>query len=168
MAGGADWLPEFDQEMARTRKVLERVPEDLLGWRPHPKSWTLAELATHVAWIGAWTTPTLQQAELDLASPTAPPSPKAAGSRRDLLALFDGVRAAARPALEAADEACLAKPWSLKAGDQVFFTMPRGGVMRTFVLNHLIHHRGQLEVYLRLNDVPLPALYGPSADEGGM
>lgn len=168
MAGGADWLPEFDQEMALTRKVLARVPEDRLSWRPHPKSWTMAELATHVAWIGAWTSATLQSDELDLASPSAPPSPKPAGSRTDLLTLFDGMLAVARPALEGADAECLMKPWSLRAGEQVFFTLPRGAVMRTFVLNHLIHHRGQLEVYLRLNDVPLPAIYGPSADEGGM
>jgi len=168
MTRGADWLPEFDQEMALTRKVLERVPEDRLSWKPHPKSWTLAELATHVAWIGAWTSVTLQMPELDLASPTAPPSPKPAATRADLLALFDGMLTVARPALEGADAECLAKPWSLRAGDKVFFTLPRGGVMRTFVLNHLIHHRGQLEVYLRMNDVPLPAIYGPSADEGGM
>ncbi len=168
MAGGADWLPEFDQEMALTRKVLARVPEDKLGWRPHPKSWTLAELATHVAWIGAWTSPTLQQSELDLASPAAPPNPKPVASRADLLTLFDGMLAVARPALAEADAATLDLPWSLKAGDQTFFTMARGAVMRTFVLNHLIHHRGQLEVYLRMNDVALPAIYGPSADEGGM
>lgn len=168
MADGADWLPEFDQEMALTRKVLARVPEDRLAWRPHPKSWTMAELATHVAWIGAWTSATLQMDELDLASPAAPPNPKPVGSQADLLALFDGMLEVARPALKGADADCLVKPWSLRAGDQVFFTLSRGAVLRTFVLNHLIHHRGQLEVYLRLNDVPLPALYGPSADEGGM
>ena len=168
MASSADWLPEFDQEMALTRKVLERVPEDRLGWRPHPKSWTMAELATHVAWIGAWTSAVLQHPELDLASPSAPPNPKPVASRADLLTLFDAMLAVARPALEGADAACFAKTWSLRAGDKVFFTLPRGSVMRTFVMNHLIHHRGQLEVYLRLNDVPLPAVYGPSADEGGM
>lgn len=168
MASGADWLPEFDQEMALTRKVLERVPEDRLSWRPHPKSWTMAELATHVAWIGAWTSPTLQLPELDLTSPTAPPSPKPAVSRTDLLTLFDGMLAVAREALATSEEATFTLPWSLRAGDQVFFTMTRGVVMRTFVMNHLIHHRGQLEVYLRMNDVPLPAIYGPTADEGVM
>lgn len=168
MAGGADWLPEFDQEMARTRKVLERVPEDRLTWRPHPKSWTLAELATHVAGIGAWTAPSLQLPELDMASPSAPPNPKPATSLAELLALFDSMLGGARAALAGAQEATFALPWSLRAGEQVFFTMPRGVVLRTFVLNHLIHHRGQLEVYLRMNDVALPAIYGPSADEPGM
>jgi len=168
MASGVDWLPEFDQEMALTRKVLERVPEDRLTWRPHPKSWTMAELATHVAWIGAWTSPTLHLPELDLASPTAPPNPKPVSTRADLLTLFDGMLNVAREALAGAPETAFALPWSLRAGDQVFFTMRRGEVMRTFVLNHLIHHRGQLEVYLRMNDVALPAIYGPSADEGGM
>jgi len=167
MASGVDWLPEFDQEMALTRKVLERVPEDRLTWRPHPKSWTMAELATHVAWIGAWTSPTLHLPELDLASPTAP-NPKPVSTRADLLTLFDGMLNVAREALAGAPETAFALPWSLRAGDQVFFTMRRGEVMRTFVLNHLIHHRGQLEVYLRMNDVALPAIYGPSADEGGM
>jgi uncharacterized damage-inducible protein DinB len=168
MASGADWLPEFDQEMARTRKVLERVPEDRLTWRPHPKSWTLAELATHVAGIGAWTAPTLQLPELDMSSPSAPPNPKPAVNRAELLALFDGMLEGARAALEGAQEATFTLPWSLRAGEQIFFTLPRGVVLRTFVLNHLIHHRAQLEVYLRMNDVPLPAIYGPSADETGM
>jgi len=168
MVSGADWLPEFDQEMTSTRKVLERVPEDRLSWRPHPKSWTLAELATHVAGIGAWTAPTLQLSELDLASPSAPPKPKPVASRTELLALFDGMLPAARAALAAADAPTFSMPWSLRAGEQVFFTMTRGTVLRTFVMNHLVHHRGQLEVYLRMNDVPLPAIYGPSGDEDGM
>lgn len=168
MTGGAEWLPEFDQEMALTRRVLERVPEDRFAWQPHPKSWPLGALATHMAWLGSWTSITLQSEELDLASPAAPPSPKPASSRAALLALFDGMVAAARPALAQAESAWLDQPWTLRAGDQELFTLPRRGVLRTFVLNHLIHHRGQLEVYLRLNDVPLPALYGPSADEGGL
>jgi len=168
MTNGADWLPEFDLEVSLTRKVLERVPEDRLAWRPHPKSWTMAELATHVAWIGAWMAPTLQLPELDLASPTAPPIPKPVTTRAELLGLFDGMLVGARAALAATDEETFTLPWSLRAGDQVFFTLTRGEVMRTFVMNHLIHHRGQLEVYLRMNDVPLPAIYGTSADEGGM
>jgi len=168
MASGADWLPEFDEEMALTRKVLARVPEDRLTWRPHPKSWTMAELATHVAWIGAWTSPTLERSELDLASPASPPNPKPVSSRAELLDLFDRMLSAARPVLAATDGVTLDLPWSLRAGNQVFFTRAKGAVLRTFVMNHLIHHRGQLEVYLRMNDVPLPAIYGPSADEGGM
>ncbi len=106
--------------------------------------------------------------ELDLTSPAASPSPKPATSRTDLLTLFDGMLAVAREALAAAEASTFALPWSLRAGDQVFFTMTRGVVMRTFVMNHLIHHRGQLEVYLRMNDIPLPAIYGPTADEGVM
>lgn len=168
MAGGADWLPEFDQEMALTRCVLERVPEDRFVWQPHPKSWPLGALATHVAWLGSWAALTLQSEELDLASPAAPPSPKPVSTRAALLALFDTMLVAARSALLQADATRLDQPWTLRAGEQEIFTLPRRAVLRTFVLNHLIHHRGQLEVYLRLNDVPLPALYGPSADEGGL
>lgn len=168
MASGTEWLKEFDLEMSRTRRVLTRVPEDRLGWRPHPKSWTLAELATHVAWIPSWATAALRFPEMDLASSDNPPTPKAATSTAGLLALFDGQLAGARASLEASDEATFAMPWSLRAGEQIFFTQTRGEVLRTFVMNHLIHHRGQLEVYLRVNDVPLPALYGPSADEGGI
>jgi uncharacterized damage-inducible protein DinB len=168
MASGADWLPEFDREMAQTRVVLERIPEDCLAWRPHPRSWTLAELATHVAWIGSWIPLTARQAELDLASTATPPSPKPVNSRAGLLALFDGMLEPGRQALETLAEPELAEAWTLRAGDQEIFTMTRGEVLRTFVMNHLIHHRGQLEVYLRTQDVPLPAIYGPSADEGGM
>lgn len=168
MASGVDWLPEFDREMAQTRKLLERIPEDCLGWRPHPRSWTLAELATHLAWIGAWIPITLQQAELDLASPATPPSPKPVNSRAGLMAMFDGLQGPARRAIEGADGEGLRTPWTLRAGEQVVFTLSRAEVLRTFVMNHLIHHRGQLEVYLRINEVPLPAIYGPSADEGGM
>ncbi|WLT32884.1 DinB family protein [Geothrix sp. PMB-07] len=168
MAHVAEWLKEFDLEMSRTRKVLARVPEDRLGWRPHPKSWTLAELATHLAWIPSWVTPSLRFPDMDLASPDSPAMPKAVTSATDLLALFDGQQIGARASLEASDESTFSLPWSLRAGEQVFFTQTRGEVLRTFVMNHLIHHRGQLEVYLRVNDVPLPALYGPSADEGGM
>lgn len=162
-------LPEFDQEMAGTRQTLERVPEDKLDWRPHEKSWMMKELATHVANVPSWATMTIQTEELDIAPPGEEPYREpAANSRAELLAKFDTGVAAARAALvEASDEHLLA-PWSLLAGGKSFFTMPRAAVLRSFVMNHMIHHRAQLTIYLRLNDVPVPALYGPSADEGAM
>ncbi len=159
-------LPEFDHEMGNTRKVLERVPEAHLAWKPHEKSMSMADLATHLASIPAWTITTLKEDSLDMAAPGAPGMPKPAASRVDLLALFDKGVAEARAALAEAGDACLLGPWSLRQGDKILFTMPRLAVLRSFILNHGIHHRGQLEVYLRLKDVPLPALYGPTADEG--
>lgn len=162
-------LPEFDQEMAGTRKTLERVPEDKLDWRPHEKSWTMIELATHVANVPTWATMTINTEELDIAPPGEEPYREpAATSREELLAKFEAGVTAARAALvEASDEHLLAS-WSLLSGGQNFFTMPRVAVLRSFVMNHMIHHRAQLTIYLRLNDVPVPGLYGPSADEGGM
>lgn len=162
-------LPEFDQEMAGTRKTLERVPEDKLAWRPHEKSWTLADLATHVANVPSWATMTINTEELDIAPPGEEPYREpAAKSRAELLAKFEKGVAEARAALVAASDEHLLASWSLLAGGQNFFTMPRLAVLRSFVMNHMIHHRAQLTIYLRLNDVPVPALYGPSADEGGM
>jgi uncharacterized damage-inducible protein DinB len=161
-------MPEFDQEMANTRKVLVRVPEDRLTWKPHVKSMSLAELATHLASIPGWTTFTLESEFLDMGTPEASQAPKTVSSLQELLALFDKGVTAARTALAAASDECLQAVWSLRTGEQTLFTMPRIAVLRTFILNHGIHHRGQLEVYLRLNDVPLPAIYGPSADEGQM
>ena len=155
-------LPEFDHEMAVTRKLLERVPEDKFEWKPHPKSMSLVELATHVATIPSWGAPTLNQPELDLgglAPNTAP------GSRTELLARFDKNVAETRAALVGKTDAEMMTVWSLKHNGQKIFTMPRAAVWRGFVLNHHVHHRGQLSVYLRLNDVPVPAMYGPSADE---
>lgn len=162
-------LPEFDQEMAGTRKTLERVPEDKFAWRPHEKSSTMADLATHVANVPNWATMTIQTEHLDIAPPGEEPYREpAAQSREELLAKFDAGVAAARAALGGASDEHLLAPWSLLAGGKTFFTMPRAAVLRSFVMNHMIHHRAQLTVYLRLNDVPVPALYGPSADEGQM
>jgi len=155
-------LPEFDHEMGVTRKLLERVPEDKFEWKPHPKSMSLVELATHVATIPSWGAPTLNQPELDLgglAPNTAP------ASRTELLARFDKNVADTRAALVGKTDAEMMTVWSLKHNGQKIFTMPRASVWRGFVLNHHVHHRGQLSVYLRLNDVPVPAMYGPSADE---
>jgi len=162
-------LMEFGQEMANTRKALERVPEDKFGWKPHEKSMTLGRLATHVAELAGWTTTTLESESLDLAPPGAPPyQPQTAASRTDLLALFDKNVAGATAAIRAATDPQWMVNWSLLAGGKAILSMPRIAVMRGVVMNHIIHHRGQLTVYLRLNDVPVPALYGPSADEQNM
>jgi uncharacterized damage-inducible protein DinB len=159
-------LAEFDQEMANTRKSLERVPDDRMEWRPHPKSSTLGRLATHLAEIPSWGATTLDQSSFDLSPPgSAPHQPAFIASQREALDLFDKNVAAARAALAGIEDESLAKPWSLLSGGKTIFTLPRLFVFRSFVLNHTIHHRAQLGVYLRLNDVPVPALYGPSADE---
>jgi len=155
-------LPEFDREMATTRKLLERVPEDRLSWKPHAKSMSLGELATHVANLPSWGEITINRSEIDLA---AGGRAALAASRNELLATFDRNVAAARAVLTGRSDAELMAPWSLKNGDRTFFTMPKAAVWRTFVMNHIVHHRGQLSVYLRLQDVPLPSMYGPSADE---
>lgn len=162
-------LPEFDQEMANTRKVLERVPDGKFTWKPHAKSWDLGGLATHVATLPHWTTITLNQDKLDVAPPGGPPAKNPpATSRAELLSRFDEVSREARASLAAAADGTMTAPWTLLAGGNEVFTMPRAAVLRSFVMNHLIHHRAQLGMYLRLNDVPLPSLYGPTADEPGM
>ena len=159
-------LPEFDQEMANTRKVLERVPEDKLSWKPHEKSFTPGRLAGHVANLIHWTEATLEQDFFDLAPPAAPayapPEPK---SRREILEAFEKNMKRARSLIEQTTDDDFMKPWSLLRGGQKMFTMPRIVVLRNFVMNHEIHHRAQLIVYLRLNNIPVPGLYGPSADE---
>lgn len=159
-------LPEFDHEMSVTRRVLERVPEDRLDFKPAPKSMTLARLAGHVAEMGLWGVVTLTRDELDFALGEFEATEMK--SRATLLAEFDRTVAQARAALAAASDADMMKTWTLKMGDHVLFRQPRAGVLRGFVLSHGIHHRGQLSVYLRLLDVPVPSIYGPSGDEGGM
>ena len=156
-------LPEFDHEMTTTRKVLERVPEDKFDWKPHAKSFSLGQLAQHVATIPTWGAVTLTQSEFDVAGNQRIEPVK---TRAELLSMFDQHVAATRSALTGTADAALMVPWSLKRDTQTIFTMPRVGVWRSFVMSHLIHHRAQLAVYLRLNDVPVPSMYGPSADEG--
>ena len=155
-------LPEFDHEMTTTRKVLERLPEDRLDWKPHVKSFSLGALATHVATLPTWGAETLNKSELDLAGgqPAA-----ALPSKTELMAAFDRNVAATRLALAGKTDAELLAMWTLKRGGKTIFSMPKTSVLRSFVFSHLIHHRGQLSVYLRLLDVPVPSIYGPSADE---
>ena len=159
-------LPEFEHEMANTRKTLERVPYEKFDWKPHPKSTAMGGLATHLANIPSWTAYTFEKDELDIAPPGAPPFRlEEAKSRAEILTAFDKNVASARAALEKASDENWQGKWSLLHGGKAIFTLPRTAVMRGFVMNHLIHHRAQLGVYLRLLDVPVPSIYGPSADE---
>ena len=155
-------LPEFDHEMGVTRRLLERVPEDKFNWKPHAKSYSMIELATHVATIPSWGAPTLTQTELDLGGHN---QNTAAASRAELVSRFDKNVGDTRATLVGKTDPELMVVWSLKNNGQTLFTMPRIAVWRSFVMHHMVHHRGQLSVYLRLNDVPVPAMYGPSADE---
>ena len=164
MALAAALLPEFDHEMANTRKTLERVPEDRFGWKPHEKSMTLGRLTSHIAELPRWGAVTFERDFLDLAHPEG--HALVATSRAAALQAFDANVAAARAALAAAGDEYLLQPWTLRMGDKTIFTLPRIAVLRAMVMNHMIHHRAQLGVYLRLNDVPVPSIYGPSADEG--
>jgi uncharacterized damage-inducible protein DinB len=162
-------LPEFDQEMANTRKTLERVPADKFTWKPHPKSFSMIALSTHIANMIGWAVDTMNKDSFDVSPPGAPPyKEEPAASPKALLEKFDKGVAGARGALAAASDEDFMKPWSLLAGGKTLFTMPRVVCIRSFVMNHVIHHRAQLGVYLRLNDIPVPSIYGPSADEGNM
>lgn len=161
------WLPEFDLEMKGTRRTLERIPNDKLDWRLHPKSNTIGWLAKHIADIPGYVIPTLTQPSLHFQPPGSPPPkpPEPPKSIEEVLSLFDKNAAAARETLAAAKDETFAEPWSLLFQGNVVFTQPKAGVLRSFVMSHLIHHRAILTVYLRMNDVPVPALYGPSGDE---
>jgi uncharacterized damage-inducible protein DinB len=160
MTIGQSMLPEFDMEMATTRKLLARVPSDKGTWKPHPKSFSLAHLAQLVSQMPGWLTNMLEETALDLGSA----KPYTNEATETLLATFDDNAKAARAAIAAISDADLQVAWSLRSGDQVFMSLPRIVVLRQ-TINHLIHHRGQLSVYLRLLDVPVPSIYGPTADE---
>jgi uncharacterized damage-inducible protein DinB len=153
-------LPEFDQEMASTRRVIERVPDDKAEWKPHPKSFSLAHLAQLLAWLPGWIGQTLTSTELDLASGAGYSNE----STKTLLNLFDENVRKSRAAIAAAKDADYDVTWSLKMKGQELFSAPRGDVVRQHI-SHLSHHRGQMTVYLRLLDVPVPSVYGPTADE---
>ena len=159
-------LPEFDQEMASTRKVLERIPDDKLGWKAHPKSNTIGWNANHVADIPNWLAMVLSQPSLDIAPVGGEPYPfPSLTTTREILDLFDRNVAAARKAIAAADDEQMGQSWTLLQAGQTLFTMPRSAVVRSMILNHLMHHRAHIIVYLRLNDIPVPGMYGPSGDE---
>ena len=159
-------LPEFDQEMANTRKTLERVPQDKFAWKPHDKSWSIKELATHLANLPSWTILSLKEDSFDMApKDDEPPKTSEASTRQEILEMFDKNVADAHAAIESTDDEEFMKPWSLLSGGETLFSMPKIAVLRSFVMSHNIHHRAQLGVYLRLNDVPVPAIYGPTADE---
>ncbi|NIN73396.1 MAG: DUF664 domain-containing protein [Gemmatimonadetes bacterium] len=160
-------LVEFTTESAATRKLLERVPEDKLEWKPADKSMTMNRLATHLAEMPSWGVHALTLDELDINPPGGEPyQPAELRSVSEILELFDTNVAKFLEALESTSDEELNRSWTLKKGGEEIFTEPRNGVIRWMVMNHAIHHRGQLSVFLRLNGVPLPAIYGPSADEG--
>ncbi len=165
----ASLLPEFDYETATTRKLLDRFADGLVAWQPHEKSMSMGRLASHLADIPSWVEFTLHKDEIDLMPPDGSTfeTPQLS-TREELLASFDANCAKARAALESTDDARMMTNWSMLMGGQTMFTMPKIAVLRTWVFNHLIHHRAQMSVYLRLNDIPVPGIYGPSADDQGM
>jgi uncharacterized damage-inducible protein DinB len=156
-------LADYDHEMGTTRRLLERVPDDKLTWKPHERSMSLGGLATHVSRIPSWGVTILNDPSFDLIE--APPTGAELTSKAAILACFDETRARTRACMDKIDGEYNAL-WTLKRGGQQLFSVPRAAAFRSFVLHHIIHHRGQLSVYLRLNEVPVPAMYGPSADEG--
>jgi uncharacterized damage-inducible protein DinB len=158
-------LPEFDREMGSTRRVLERVPDGQFAWQPHPKSMTMGRLAEHLAELPHWVGVTVGQSEFDMGTARRPDGYTSPQTREAVLAMFDANVTAARAALAGRTDAELMAPWTLLRGGHTLFTMPKASVLRSFVMNHIVHHRGQMTVYLRLHDVPLPSIYGPSGDE---
>jgi uncharacterized damage-inducible protein DinB len=160
-------LPEFDQEMKNTRRLLERVPPRKAEWKPHEKSMALGRLAGHVAELPKWGCMILNLDLLDLTSMVSEGyKPLISDSKEELLKAFDAGASETRDALAKAADDDFQRNWSLKMNEQILFSLPRIAVFRSMFMNHLIHHRAQLGVYLRLNDIPLPEMYGPSADEG--
>jgi len=159
-------LPEFDNEMANTRKTLERVPDGKFDWKPHEKSMAMGGLATHLANLPSWGSLTMSSDSFDMAPEGKPLKTPELSSTKSVLEKFDENVAATRAAIAGASDADLFKPWTLMSNGNTILTMPKIAVLRSFVMNHLIHHRAQLGVYLRLNDIPVPSIYGPSADEG--
>ena len=159
-------LPEFDYETRTTRTLIERVPEARGEWGPHPKSMSLGQLASHITNTIRWGSATIRLAELDLSSPEAAQyAPPRFETTAALVETFDANVREAREAVEGASDADLMAVWTLRSGAHTILSMPRAAVLRSFVMNHHIHHRGQLSVYLRLLDVPLPSIYEPTADE---
>jgi len=165
MAIGQSMLPEFEHEMANTRKTLERIPDEKFEWTPHQKSFPMGKLATHVANLPSWTSLTIEQDEFDMAPNGEQVKTPECHSQKELLDTFDANVAKARESLAGVTDERMFQSWALLAGGNQLFAMPRVAVLRSFVMNHIIHHRAQLGVYLRLNEIPVPSIYGPSADE---
>ena len=163
MANIKELIAELKMESANTRKMLERVPSDKMHWRMHEKSMTLGRLASHIAEIPEWATRVVTSNEFDFA--TANFIPHVRETTEELLQVFDEKLKIALDSLEKASDASLNDIWIVRRGDQVFYKIPKKVVLRNFALNHLYHHRGQLSVYLRMLDIPVPGMYGPSADE---
>jgi uncharacterized damage-inducible protein DinB len=156
-------LMEFEMETGRTRKMLERVPDNKFDWKPHDKSYSMGALASHIADIPNWVDATLNMDELDFANFEY--KPPIATNNEELLKIFEEKRAEAADVIKNTSDETFMSNWTMRDGDTVFFTAPKIGALRDFVLNHIIHHRAQLGVYLRMNDVPLPQTFGPTADE---
>lgn len=154
---------DLERELELTRVLLERVPEDKLNWRPHEKSWTLGELAGHLANLPTWQTEMLSQAGIDIeASNPSQPAPESTG---EILKRFDENAGVLRESFAETDDSALGEDWTLRGGERVLWVRPRAAVLREWGISHIIHHRGQLTIYLRLLGVPLPPIYGPTADE---
>ncbi len=163
---GSALAAEMEHEAKTTRTCLERVTADKFSWKPHEKSMEMGRLASHISEMFQWTKATLENDVLDFATMDYKPfEPK---TTDELVEHLDKGAAEAIEALKNATDEAFMKDWTMRNGEQVYFTMPKVAVMRSFVMNHIIHHRGQLSVYLRLNDIPVPSIYGPSADEGQM
>jgi uncharacterized damage-inducible protein DinB len=159
-------LPEFDQEIGNTRKCLKRIPDDKFSYKPHPKSFDLHGLTMHIATMLQWGVVTLQEDSFDYAPVGGQQwKPPVANTSAELMAIFDKGLAEFRAALAATDDPAMMTMWTLQAGGKTIFSMPRIAVLRGMILNHLVHHRGQLTVYMRMCEIPVPAIYGPSADE---
>ena len=163
MALNTALLAELKHESANTRKMLERVPSDNLGWKPHEKSFSIGYLASHIANLPTWMGLTLLQDELDFGK--TPFKTPQGTTTAEILEKFENNLAEAIKVLEGTNDDVLNSSWTMRNGDHIFFTMPKKVCLRNFLFNHIVHHRGQLSVYLRLLDIPVPGMYGPSADE---
>jgi uncharacterized damage-inducible protein DinB len=158
-------LPEFDHEMANTRKTLERVPDGKFDWKPHEKSSKMGNLAGHLANLPSWGALAISSDSFDMAPGGKPVKTPEVSSTKDVIAKFDENVAATRAAIAGAKDEEFFRPWALLSNGKTILSMPKVAVLRSFVISHIIHHRAQLGVYLRLNDIPVPSIYGPSADE---
>jgi uncharacterized damage-inducible protein DinB len=162
MMDGSMFLPEFEHEFSETRRALERVPEEKFDWKPHDKSFSLHDLAAHLAEVPKWTSVTLNMDVFDLDEPYERVVPE---TKAEILAHFDEAVAEAKEILEGTSGETLMQTWTMKQNGEVALAMPKAAVLRSFILNHNVHHRAQLGLYLRMLDVPVPGHYGPSADE---